>query len=238
MKKSLALVLICGLGVHGCGGGSTPPPFITATHFSVTPATSAPTDGTAFMFTVTALGDSGQMATSYSGTVHFSSTDGQAMLPADTTMTSVTATFSATLKTTGTQTITVTDTAMHTGTSSTITVKPAGATQLLVSPSTFTASTGTPLSFTVTALDALNNVATSYSGTVHFTSSDSQALLPASYTFTTADGGVHTFSVTLMPDCVALSDVLLVSATLIDWVPAVLSVALNVCTPASALVNV
>jgi hypothetical protein len=195
MKKSLALVLICGLGVlNGCGGGSTPPPFITATHFSVTPATSAPTDGTAFMFTVTALGDSGQMATSYSGTVHFSSTDGQAMLPADTTMTSVTATFSATLKTTGTQTITVTDTAMHTGTSSTITVKPAGATQLLVSPSAFTASTGTPLSFTVTALDALNNIATSYSGTVHFTSSDGQAVLPGDSTLTNGSG---TFSVTL-----------------------------------------
>src|SRR5439155_20375326 len=34
-------------------------------------------------------------------------------------------------------------------------------------------------------------------GTVHFTSSDSAALLPADYAFTAADAGVHVFSVTL-----------------------------------------
>ena len=40
------------------------------------------------------------------------------------------------------------------------------------------------------------NVATGYSGTVHFTSSDSNpnVVLPADYTFTAADGGTHTFS--------------------------------------------
>jgi hypothetical protein len=32
---------------------------------------------------------------------------------------------------------------------------------------------------------------------MHFTSSDGQASLPANYTFTAADGGVHTFSATL-----------------------------------------
>ena len=41
------------------------------------------------------------------------------------------------------------------------------------------------------------NTATGYVGTVHFTSSDSAALLPANYTFTTASAGTHTFSVTL-----------------------------------------
>jgi hypothetical protein len=48
-------------------------------------------------------------------------------------------------------------------------------------------------SFTVTAQDAYGNTATGYTGTVHFTSSDAQALLPADYTFTGADAGVHTF---------------------------------------------
>ena len=51
--------------------------------------------------------------------------------------------------------------------------------------------------FTVTALDEFGNVATGYRGTIHFTSSDSQAVLPADYTFTAADAGVHTFSATL-----------------------------------------
>jgi len=196
MKKSLLFLLfICSLSLlNACGGGTTTPPPIVATHFSVTTATSAPSDGAAFMFTVTALGDSGQMATSYSGTVHFSSTDVLAMLPAATTMSTVTATFSATLKTTGSQNITVTDAEMLTGTSSAIVVKATGATQLVVAPSTFTATTGTPVSFTVTALDALNNTATGYSGTVHFTSSDSQAMLPADSTLA---NGFGTFSVTL-----------------------------------------
>src|SRR5262249_59305571 len=51
-----------------------------------------------------------------------------------------------------------------------------------------------PISVTVTALDQFNNVAAGYGGTVAFTSSDGQAVLPANYTFTTADAGVHTFS--------------------------------------------
>ena len=50
---------------------------------------------------------------------------------------------------------------------------------------------------TVTAQDAFGNVATGYTGTVHFTSSDAQAVLPANYTFTGGDAGTHVFSVTL-----------------------------------------
>jgi hypothetical protein len=56
---------------------------------------------------------------------------------------------------------------------------------------------GVASNFTVTALDAYGNIVTGYSGTIHFTSSDSQASLPANYTFTAADGGVHTFSAML-----------------------------------------
>jgi hypothetical protein len=41
------------------------------------------------------------------------------------------------------------------------------------------------------------NVATGYRGSVHFTSSDPLAILPADYTFTATDAGVHTFSVSL-----------------------------------------
>ena len=56
---------------------------------------------------------------------------------------------------------------------------------------------GTSQSFTVTAKDANGNIATGYVGVVHFTSTDSQAVLPANYAFTTADKGVHVFSATL-----------------------------------------
>ncbi len=56
---------------------------------------------------------------------------------------------------------------------------------------------GNPLQMTVTALDSSGNVLTGYAGTVAFASSDSKALLPASYTFQPSDAGQHTFSVTL-----------------------------------------
>jgi hypothetical protein len=52
-------------------------------------------------------------------------------------------------------------------------------------------------SSTVTARDAFVNVAAVYSGTVAFRSSDPIAGLPASYAFTAADAGVHTFTVLL-----------------------------------------
>ena len=60
-----------------------------------------------------------------------------------------------------------------------------------------TATAGTAFNFTVTAYDAYGNVATGYTGTVHFTSSDAGATLPANYTFTSANAGTHTFSATL-----------------------------------------
>ena len=49
---------------------------------------------------------------------------------------------------------------------------------------------------TVTALDSSNNMGATYTGTVHFTSTDPTAILPADYTFTAADAGTHTFNVT------------------------------------------
>src|SRR5262249_59787994 len=50
---------------------------------------------------------------------------------------------------------------------------------------------------TVTAQDAYNNTIPGYPGTVHFTSFDGAATLPADYTYTPADQGSHTFSATL-----------------------------------------
>ena len=70
------------------------------------------------------------------------------------------------------------------------------ATHLVVAAPASTAA-GASFSFTVTAKDLAGVAAGGYTGTVHFSSSDSQAAMPASYTFTTGtggDSGVHTFT--------------------------------------------
>ena len=51
-----------------------------------------------------------------------------------------------------------------------------------------------PTWVTVTAYDAYGNIATGYTGTVAFKSSDSSGTLPKNYTFTAADWGMHYFS--------------------------------------------
>ena len=98
-----------------------------------------------------------------------------------------------------TQSITATDTGNSsiTGTESGITVEAAAASSLVVTgfPTTDTAGAGE--SFTVTAFDPYGNLAAGYVGMVTFSSSDPQAILPGSYTFTTADDGKHTFAATL-----------------------------------------
>jgi hypothetical protein len=102
-----------------------------------------------------------------------------------------------TLKTAGTQSITATDTvtASVTGSAS-IVVKPGKASTLSISgPASVTQ--GVAFTFTVTALDAYGNVATGYVGTVHFSSSDAAASLPANFTFLSSDGGVEAFSAIL-----------------------------------------
>jgi hypothetical protein len=170
---------------------------VTATHFSVGAPASA-TAGLSFTFTVTALDQFNNPATGYSGTVHFTSSDSSAALPADSTLTNGTGSFSATLRTAGSQTITATDTSTSTITgSATVVVNAATAAFLVVAgyPSPVTA--GTANSFTVTAKDAFGNRATGYAGTVHFTSSDPKAVLPANYRFMGSDAGMHMFSVTL-----------------------------------------
>lgn len=56
--------------------------------------------------------------------------------------------------------------------------------------------TGTAVPIVVRAITTTGALATGFRGTVHFTSSDPLAGLPADYTFTAADRGQHTFMVT------------------------------------------
>jgi hypothetical protein len=160
------------------------------------------TAGSAGTFTVTALNGDGITDTGYTGTVHFTSSDPQAGLPADYSFTVADQgvhTFSATLKTAGTQSITATDTATasDTGSQAGITVNPAAASTLRVSGFPSSTTAGVAGTFTVTAIDAFGNTATGYRGTVHFTSSDAKAVLPTNYTFRASDHGVHSFLATL-----------------------------------------
>jgi uncharacterized delta-60 repeat protein len=139
------------------------------------------------------------LATGYTGTVHFTSSDPQAVLPADYTFTAADQgahVFSATLWTPGTQSLFVTDTltASLTASQSGIVVQRTWATHFSISaPASVTS--GVAFGITVMALDAYGGVvAYYYLGTVHATCSDPSATLPANYTFVAADMGVHSFT--------------------------------------------
>jgi hypothetical protein len=173
----------------------------TASDVRVTGFPSPAKAGVSGKFTVTAVDAYGNFATSYRGTVRFSSSDSRAVLPSKYTFTSGdkgVKTFSATFKTAGSQSLMATDSASGSikGTQS-ITVNAAAASGLRVSEFPLLVKSGVAKSFVVTLRDAYGNIATGYRGTIHFRSNDSSAELPASYTFTAGDLGVHTFSAKL-----------------------------------------
>jgi hypothetical protein len=200
MKKSLwCLLVICNLYLlSGCGsgGGAQQPQLLVATHFSVSSATVTSTVGAPFNVTVTALDASNQVVTTYAGTVHLSSSDPKAVLPANAPLSSGTGTFSLTFKTAAPgATIDATDTVTSalTGSSTPINVLPGAAARLAVTAAN-AVTIGIPFSIAVTAFDTSNNVATSYSGVLHFSSTDHQAVLPPDSKLT---NGTGSFQVTL-----------------------------------------
>lgn len=117
--------------VTACGGGDStpPPPPPPATHLLLTvPATASAR--ASLPITVTALDASNNTATSYKGSVLITSSDGQALLPAVAVpLSNGGATFNVTLESSGTQTLTATDTvqASIAGTSPPINVSAAAA---------------------------------------------------------------------------------------------------------------
>ncbi len=172
-----------------------------ATDLVLTGTPASLTAGSTDSVTVTAIDGYGNTATTFTGTVTFTSNDAQAILPANYTFTGPDAGSRVfinayTLKTAGSRTITATAGSV-TGTSPGITVNSAlpAATMTAAAPSPDTAGSG--LSVTVTAKDAYGNIATSYTGTVSLTSTDPQAVLPGPYTFVAGDNGSHAIPVTL-----------------------------------------
>lgn len=119
-------------------------------------APASPTIGTSFNFTVTAQNPVGESTdTSFTGTVHFTSSDSQAVLPTDYTFSPAdkgTQTFGATLKSAGSQTITATDTVNGAVTgNATLTVGMAVQAPAITSVNNATFTTGAAGTFTVTA---------------------------------------------------------------------------------------
>jgi hypothetical protein len=173
---------------------------VTPARFLVNGYPTPVTAGSAGTFMVTAQNADGSTATGYTGTVHFTSTDGQANLPDDYTFTTGdqgTHIFGAVLKTAGTQSITATDASFSslTGSQNGIQVIPSDEAGFFVVngfPSPIQA--GTPGSVTVTVYDPFGNLATGYHGTITFSSTDNRAVLPSDYTFTGSESGTHTFA--------------------------------------------
>jgi hypothetical protein len=158
------------------------------------------TAGTPGSFTVTAEDGYGNTVTGYTGTIGFSSSDGQAILPAPYTFSPADGgarIFTVTLKTAGMQTLNATDKGNNVAVSGEITVNPGPVSQLTVAGFPSAATAGIPANFRVTVKDAYGNTVTGYASTVFFTSSDPKAVLPAPYTFSVAEDGAHSFSATL-----------------------------------------
>lgn len=138
--------------------------------------------------------------TAYAGTVHFTSSDPAAVLPADYTFTPGDAgkhTFQATMNTTGLRTLTVTDTVTPAvnGTDDT-NVHPSEVEvrRFFISAPAVVDRT-VPFQVEVRALNAAHEVVTNYTGTIHFLPTRDE-IVPADYTFTLDDAGRHTFTVT------------------------------------------
>jgi hypothetical protein len=174
-------------------------PAPAATHFVLAGLTGG-VAGTAVNVTVYAVDAAGNLAGNYFGTLHFTSTDPKAVLPANISFLPTQnggMTFSVIFKTPGTQTLTVTATtgSLITGHKSFTVLAAASVTHFEIRGQD-TASAGFPAGFFVVARDSSNNIVPTYTGTVHFTSTDLGATLPADYTFSASDHGRHLFMVT------------------------------------------
>jgi hypothetical protein len=181
--------------------GTAALPVAPTNHFGLGGLPAATSAGQQLTLMVTALDARGRGDSTYLGTIHFSSSDRQAGLPADYTFTPADngqKTFDVTLKTAGTRTIIVRDVtrSLAFGARSVI-VRAAAASALRVSGFPTTTVIGVSHPFTVTALDPFGNRATSYTGTVQFSLTGGTANLPPTHTFTALDKGTHVFKTVL-----------------------------------------
>jgi subtilisin family serine protease len=165
--------------------------------------------GTPSAITVSTEDSYNNIITCYRGAVSLDSSDLNATLPAVYTFTASDAgthTFAVSLDTAGTQSITAQDVqdSAIVDSESGIVVRAAPATRLVLSGYPSLTTAGATQSFMLTAEDLFGNTATTYNGTIRFSTTDGQdspgAGLPLDYTFTTGaggDNGAHTFTALL-----------------------------------------
>jgi uncharacterized repeat protein (TIGR02543 family)/flagellin-like protein len=171
-----------------------------ATHFVFT-APSTVTAGSTFSVTVMAADQFDNVATGYTGAVSFESTDiaPAVVLPGDYAFQSADNgihTFTnVKLVTADLQGITVSDTLTPAMTGYVQVDVQAGALAVFYVSAPASVTAGVGFTIQVAALDQFGNIVTTYSGTVHFTSSDHGAgvALPSDYAFISEDSGVHQF---------------------------------------------
>jgi len=164
------------------------------------------TAGVPFTFAVTARDAFGNRAASYAGNVQFASSDANATLPADQTVTTVTTSFTATLRSSGLQAIRATDPFLGQVFAATATISVAQpATHLRVTGPVSTIA-GFPGLVGVRALDANGALAATYGGTVHFTSSDARATLPGDVKLVDGQATVQATFDTPGPQTIAAAD--------------------------------
>ncbi len=155
--------------------------------------------GTVNQVQVRAVDISQHTQTGYTGTVHLTSSDPAAELPADTTITAADAgikVLRVVLKTAGIQSVSAVDAnnlAIN-GTQGAVAVWVQADRFRVVAQPQLTA--GTAASTQIVAVDGYGNVDPNYIGPAVFTSSDPRATLPSRYAFTLADAGAHDANLT------------------------------------------
>src|SRR5205823_343681 len=169
-----------------------------ASALTMATATATPTAGTSFAFTLSAQDPYANTTTGYAGTGRFSTTDPSSgvALPPNSTLSSGQGSFSAKLIKAGSQTLTALDAANGFSATSNLSVNAAPASKLILTTATAGPTAGISFAITVTAQDPYANTATSYAGTVRFSSTDTSpgVVLPGSSTLV---NGTRTFTATL-----------------------------------------
>ncbi len=160
-------------------------------HFVITGLPASVNAGAITTILVQAVDSLGDVLPSYTGTVGIGISDPRGTVPLSYTFNAGDAgahSFDVVFRTAGFQVLAVSDSSRLVFTTQSTTVVPLQATQFVVSGLPANTVAGYPVSFTVSAEDKYGNIVPSYAGTVHFTSSDANAVLPPDVTFDGSTG--------------------------------------------------
>ncbi len=194
-NNTISALGLIGLSVlSGCGdGGNNAVTTVPTAHLAITLPAGTAKAGVPYTFTVNALDANNAAVPTYAGTVQITTSDVSAMLPANATLARGTGTFTVTFGTSGSYTITASDTVGNATAGTSAAVSVSFTPRLAITLPGGTVAAAAPFTFTVNALDGTNAVDSTFSGTVHITTSDVSATVPANATLARGTG---TFTVT------------------------------------------